>query len=80
MKKLTLENAFKLDECAILEIQSLPGVEECQSRIEGTSVLAVLKGLALLTEEVARVMHVPVEHVLCQVTTILLAPKEADHE
>ena len=80
MKKLTLENAFELDECSILELQALPGVEGCKSRIEGTSVVAVLKGLALLTEEVAKIMHMPVEHVLCQVTTILLAPKEADHE
>ena len=75
MKKLTLENAFDLDECSILELQALPGVEECRTRIEGTSVGSVLKGLALLTQEVAKSMHVPVEHVLCQITTVLLAPE-----
>lgn len=75
MKKLTLENAFELDECSILELQALPGVEECQTKIEGTSMVAVLKGLALLTKEVAKVMAVPVEHVLCQIATVLLAPE-----
>lgn len=75
MKKLTLENAFEKDECVILELQKLPGVEECKSRIEGTTAVAALKGLALLTEELAKVMCVPVEMVLCQITTILLAPE-----
>lgn len=75
MKKLTLDNAFELDECSVLEIQKLPGVEGCKSRIEGTTAVAALKGLALLTEELARVMCVPVEMILCQVTTILLAPE-----
>lgn len=83
MKKLMLEDAFELEECSILELQALPGVEECRTKIEGTSAVAVLKGLALLTQEVAKVMAVPVEHVLCQITTVLLAPEivqEVDDE
>lgn len=75
MKKLTMENAFEVDECAILEIQKMPGVEQPKSRIEATSAVAALKALALLTKELARVMCVPEEYVICNVTTILLAPE-----
>lgn len=75
MKELTMENAFELDECIVLELQKLPGVEGCTSRIEGVKAVTALKGLALLTQELAEVMCVPVEYVLCQITTVLLAPK-----
>lgn len=74
MKKLTLDNAFEVDECIVLELQKLPGVEDCTSRIEGLKAVTALKGLALLTQELAREMCVPVEYVLCQITTVLLAP------
>ena len=49
-------------------------MEGCTTKIEGSTVVSVLKGTALMVQELAKVMHVPVEQVLCQITAILLAP------
>lgn len=75
MKKLTLENAFTAEEGIVMELSSVPGGDGCTCSIQGNSAVAALKGLALLTMELAKRMQWPVEHVLCQVTTILLAPE-----
>ena len=75
MKMLTLKNAFSLDEGVVMELSSVPGGEGCNCSIQSNSAVAALKGLALLTQELAKRMQWPVEHVLCQITTILLAPE-----
>ena len=53
-----------------------PGDTEAKCLVQATDAAAAVQGMALLMEEMAEQLGQPVQHVLCVVATVLLAPKE----
>lgn len=67
---------WRVDAGVSINLGKRPGDEEAKCLVQATDAAAAVQGMALLLEEMAEQLGQPVQHVLCVVTTVLLAPKE----
>ena len=64
---------WSLDDGVWLRVDKVPGKEHGEVQVSFTTGVAAARGIGLMMIEAAEQMGVPVEHLLCVVTTILMA-------
>lgn len=67
---------WRVDAGVSINLGKRPGDTEAKCLVQFTDDVAAAQGMALLMEEMAEQLGQPVQHVLCVVATVLLAPKE----
>ena len=67
---------FEFEEGMVVHFSRVPGTRGCDSTIDFTDSTAAVRGLAIITEDIAKRLGVPVEKVLCKLATVLIRPEE----
>lgn len=68
--------SFEAAEGCVMLVHKTPGVTNCTCDCEMTSAEAGIKGLSLMTVNLAKALRMSTEEVVCRLTVTLFAPDD----
>lgn len=80
MRDLTGKYEFEFEEGAVINFSRVTGTNGYTYSVEATTCDAATRALAIITEGVAMQLGIPVEAVLCELTSVLIQSGEVNSQ